>query len=544
MAGRHHVYPHADARSCPPARRVSEKTPVFLCRPPEIPYLYKNNGKTTAMRRKGFFRGALWALLIGNIFQLIYTLHDGQANRTIYLGWNQYLFYAGAACLLFGRHKEETNAEKTSAGETSTEETSDAKTLLCFINGVIGLFGILYVECTEDRPGIKCVRHDSWQILQPTPNHPEDYLIQCYRNGNFYEGMTRIYTYGSGRRKEEERKRDGLGHFCWNNGDYYIGMWKEGYRTQGLYIWAGNESAYFGDFKYDQDSSVYQITGRGIYFYPDGSCFDGNFNNAGKEGWGYSYGPDGQRLYARFEHNQRKAYKELTRKNSYVGWFKNKYRATGFGRYYYADGGYYQGWFKSGNVNGEGRLVNAQNKTVAVRKWNMANPQEEPARLLREEADSTLLPNGPTPKAEEKQADAHKTPKPDAATPKDAFITQPDPSGRKIVRYRGKLVNGKPEGKAQATFENGDVYVGEWRNGLREGYGEIRYANGDEYKGEWKADKRTGEAHYFKGPNDYVKGDFVDGKPHGIAIRYVRGARIFNGKWENGVPTKGITAAE
>ena len=53
------------------------------------------------MRRKGFFRGALWALLIGNIFQLIYTLHDGQANRTIYLGWNQYLFYAGAACLLF-----------------------------------------------------------------------------------------------------------------------------------------------------------------------------------------------------------------------------------------------------------------------------------------------------------------------------------------------------------------------------------------------------------------------------------------------------------
>ena len=168
MAGRHHVYPHADARSCPPARRVSEKTPVFLCRPPEIPYLYKNNGKTTAMRRKGFFRGALWALLIGNIFQLIYTLHDGQANRTIYLGWNQYLFYAGAACLLFGRHKEETNAEKTSAGETSTEETSDAKTLLCFINGVIGLFGILYVECTEDRPGIKCVRHDSWQILQPT----------------------------------------------------------------------------------------------------------------------------------------------------------------------------------------------------------------------------------------------------------------------------------------------------------------------------------------------------------------------------------------
>ena len=72
-----------------------------------------------------------------------------------------------------------------------------------------------------------------------------------------------------------------------------------------------------------------------------------------------------------------------------------------------------------------------------------------------------------------------------------------------------------------------------------EGYGEIKYANGDEYKGEWKADKRTGKGIYFKGPHDYVKGDFVDGKPHGLAIRYVNGARTYNGRWVEGKPQKG-----
>ena len=109
--------------------------------------------------------------------------------------------------------------------------------------------------------------------------------------------------------------------------------------------------------------------------------------------------------------------------------------------------------------------------------------------------------------------------------------------------HHSKLVAQKPEGKAQATFDNGDVYNGEWHKGLREGYGEIKYANGDEYKGEWKADKRTGKGYYFKGPYDYVKGDFVDGKPHGLAIRYVNGVRVYNGRWVEGVPQKtGIRA--
>ena len=40
-----------------------------------------------------------------------------------------------------------------------------------------------------------------------------------------------------------------------------------------------------------------------------------------------------------------------------------------------------------------------------------------------------------------------------------------------------------------------------------------------------------------------MKGDFVDGKPHGLAIRYVNGVRVYNGRWVEGVPQKtGIRA--
>jgi hypothetical protein len=38
---------------------------------------------------------------------------------------------------------------------------------------------------------------------------------------------------------------------------------------------------------------------------------------------------------------------------------------------------------------------------------------------------------------------------------------------------------GNRNGHAQVSFENGDVYQGEWKNGKRHGDGKYIYANGD-----------------------------------------------------------------
>ena len=45
------------------------------------------------------------------------------------------------------------------------------------------------------------------------------------------------------------------------------------------------------------------------------------------------------------------------------------------------------------------------------------------------------------------------------------------------------------------TFENGDVYDGEWKWWMQHGNGTYTWANGDVYEGEWKGWEEGGERH-------------------------------------------------
>lgn len=483
---------------------------------------------------------------------LVFTAYCGEilhvhfADLTLCFGV-LILYYLISAKIRSAIAEKRTDEHKKKRAERAL--THDAvKAFICII-------AFFYSESLENRPGVSIIYPDRTEILQPSADLPEEYWRIQYDDEGCYEGMSKEYTYGSGKNSHTERKRNGFGYCRWEpSGDYYMGNWEENHRTCGLYVWGQSGAAYFGDFVWNEDSSRHDITGRGIYCYSGGHSFDGHFKNGNREGWGYYYYHDGRRLYAEFKDNERIAYKELARKDCYVGWFKER-EYTGYGRYYYAEGGFYQGWFKNGMFNGPGKVADAQNQIVADRRWKMADPEDVRARFLVKPADGTgnisdlpdsILVNtkyGPRLITFSRKDTLQRPKRSEDINAEDAFLTQPDPSARRIVRYKGRLVNKKPEGTAEATFENGDVYIGGWHNGLREGYGEIRYTNGEEYKGEWKADKRTGKGYYFKGPNDYVKGDFVDGHPHGLAIRYVNGVRIFNGRWENGQPTKkGIKA--
>ena len=504
-------------------------------------------------KKTSAFQRLRWIAPLFGLFILADMFYEGEVHKVFY-NWHTYFFMI---LLLWSFPNFKAYLDKEELTEEERQQAigpfSSFRHLITFAISLIGV--ISYFILSTDIPGTKVIYWNRTEMLWPAADLPKEYLIEQYRNGDFYAGMSKEYTYGSGRGRHTERQKEGFGYKKWkSSGDYYMGNWKEGERTCGLYVWGESGAAYFGDFAWNEDSSRYDITGRGIYCYSGGHSFDGHFKNGNREGWGYYYYHDGRRLYAEFKDNERIAYKELARKDCYVGWFKER-EYTGYGRYYYAEGGFYQGWFKNGMFNGPGKVADAQNQIVADRRWKMADPEDVRARFLVKPADGTgnisdlpdsILVNtkyGPRLITFSRKDMLQRPKRSEDINAEDAFLTQPDPSARRIVRYKGRLVNKKPEGTAEATFENGDVYIGGWHNGLREGYGEIRYTNGEEYKGEWKADKRTGKGYYFKGPNDYVKGDFVDGHPHGLAIRYVNGVRIFNGRWENGQPTKkGIKA--
>ena len=471
-----------------------------------------------------------WGIIVVGLLALAIMIYDGEVLHVCF-NW-RFLFFMVLSWIAFASFKLPYRRDKNG------EKHLNPSFIRWILRMAISITGIVYIEVIRTRPGIKIIYSNRYEYVQPTADSPEDYRIVQYENGSLYKGMTKEYTYGGGRNSRTVRQEEGFGILQWKSGSYYIGMWKEGIRTFGLYVWKGdNTSAYFGTFHWNEETEESEITGRGVYFHSNGYTFDGTFKDGKEDGWGYAHFPDGGQVYIRFKQGKEVERREpAVWQHHYIGWF-NKNDTTGYGRYYYPQGGFYQGWFKNGKFNGAGRLADAENHTIAERDWEMADPRGEVERLLKE----TPAPVAATTRQEVRPAATatySQIPE-EEIRPMEAFLTQPDPSARHIIRYKGKLVDQKPEGKAQATFDNGDVYNGEWHKGLREGYGEIKYANGDEYKGEWKADKRTGKGIYFKGPYDYVEGDFVDGKPHGLAIRYVNGARAYNGRWVEGKPQKG-----
>ena len=60
-------------------------------------------------------------------------------------------------------------------------------------------------------------------------------------------------------------------------------------------------------------------------------------------------------------------------------------------------------------------------------------------------------------------------------------------------KYKGEIVNGKPNGIGTLIFPDGKKYVGEWVDGKRNGHGILTLVNGKKYVGSWKNDKKHGQ---------------------------------------------------
>ena len=50
--------------------------------------------------------------------------------------------------------------------------------------------------------------------------------------------------------------------------------------------------------------------------------------------------------------------------------------------------------------------------------------------------------------------------------------------------------------KEVITYENEEIYDGEWKDGLKEGKGTLTSPDGGKYEGEWKNDKMEGQGTY------------------------------------------------
>lgn len=158
--------------------------------------------------------------------------------------------------------------------------------------------------------------------------------------------------------------------------------------------------------------------------------------------------------------------------------------------------------------------------------------------------------------------------------------------------YSGDFVNGLPHGKGQMTFPNQDIYDGEWMDGKMNGQGEYRRFNIEKdkyveryvgefvagvmqgngrvqfdnrmiYEGQWQNGRRTGIGTLWITPNEYIhglwkfddiirgvqhfengdwyEGTFKNSKFHGFGRYFYSSGVFFDGEFEDGKPTKGIS---
>lgn len=111
--------------------------------------------------------------------------------------------------------------------------------------------------------------------------------------------------------------------------------------------------------------------------------------------------------------------------------------------------------------------------------------------------------------------------------------------------YEGQYVDGKRDGEGTYNYNNGDKYVGNFKEGKREGKGSYSFKSGATYTGEFKDNKFNGQGTYiFPNGNKYT-GEFADNTFNGEGTLVAAdGTVIHKGKFKDGKPVNGESTAD
>ena len=81
--------------------------------------------------------------------------------------------------------------------------------------------------------------------------------------------------------------------------------------------------------------------------------------------------------------------------------------------------------------------------------------------------------------------------------------------------YVGQWKHGNRHGKGVQYWTDGSIYDGRWENNMANGEGRLIHADGDVYEGEWKDDKAHGHGVYTHMDGAKYEGEWYEDKQHG-----------------------------
>jgi hypothetical protein len=224
----------------------------------------------------------------------------------------------------------------------------------------------------------------------------------------------------------------------------------------------------------------------------------------------------------------------------YIGEFKDG-EIHGIGACHYSDGSKYQGEWVSRYPEGRGTKI-FPDGTKWTGNWRRGQPIDENGDIIE-----NLFPD--------KELAAEEANIQSGCVEGDCESGQGTYAYPDGSKYEGRFRSGKPHGKGTFFYIDGDRYEGMFSNGLKSGEGVLYRADGDQLAGIWKGGEYVGKTELvearqygclegncengrgvfvFKEDGSKYTGSFQDNLPNGEGVMEFANGEKYTGQWVDG----------
>ncbi|MEZ5042693.1 MAG: caspase family protein [Saprospiraceae bacterium] len=327
---------------------------------------------------------------------------------------------------------------------------------------------------------------------------------------------------------------------------------------KGIFLFPGG-AKYIGQFHRGE------IQGLGSFYYTNGGTYRGEWQRGKQEGKGYKTQPDGTRLEGIWKGGRLIENKDIT------GTFGQQTDLqesgcisgdciSGQGVYIHPNGSVYIGAFKDGEINGMG-ICHYPDGSKYQGEWYRRYPEGNGTKWYVDGSTRTgHWKRGQPVDAYGKYAPLKGTnPLTEEFTIQSGCLKGDCSNGNGVFaypdgsKYEGYFVLNKPEGKGTFFYPNGDKYKGEFRQGYRHGKGSLQHAQGKITEGLWKegefiggdknatnnsigcveGDCQNGYGKYVYRDGAKYEGTFKNGFPHGRGVVIYQNGERYEGEMAN-----------